>query len=58
MAIAGTYASTPSGEDVSVQFGDVLLQVLTDPLFIAIGLLYLLQTLHKVMFRIDDIDTM
>jgi ubiquinone biosynthesis protein len=57
VAIAGTYFTTPGEADAIVSFGDVLMQVVTDPVFIAIGLLYLLQTLHKVMFRIDDIDT-
>lgn len=57
VSIAGTYVSSPSDEDVTVNFTDLLIQVVSDPIFISIGLLYLLQTLHKVMFRIDDIDT-
>ena len=57
VAIAGSYLSPTGADGVQVDFVDVMQQVITNPIFVSVGLLYLLQTLHKVMFRIDDIDT-
>ena len=57
VAIAGSYLTASETEQVRIAFVDVMLQVVSNPIFVALGLLYLLQTLHKVMFRIDDIDT-
>jgi ubiquinone biosynthesis protein len=57
VAIGATYLDSSIESDETIKFGTVMYRVVMDPIFITIGLLYLLQTLHKVMFRIDDIDT-
>ena len=57
VAIAGSYLTASETEQVRIAFVEEMLQVVSNPIFVALGLLYLLQTLHKVMFRIDDIDT-
>lgn len=57
IAVGHTYFSAPVGEVVSVGFTEVVLKTMKHPIFVALGLMYMLNTLHKVMFRIDDIDT-
>ena len=57
IAVGHTYFSAPVGEVVSVGFTEVVFKTMKHPIFVALGLMYMLNTLHKVMFRIDDIDT-
>lgn len=57
MSVARTYYQAENFSDVTIDFSAILKSVLQHPVFVSLGLVYLLNTLHKVMYRIDDIDT-